>query len=71
MSVFQDDQSGREKDPSSHRLWTALREVDRYLISQSSWLVNYAERHPSAIALACGSARRSRKAPPTSWSTDV
>ena len=62
MPVFQSD-GDRKRDPSSRRLWTALREIDRYLSSQSAWLVNYAERHR------CGSARRSPKAPPTSWST--
>src|SRR5687767_1065002 len=63
MPVFQGEQGDRKRDPSSRRLWTALREIDRYLTGQSAWLVNYAERHR------CGSARRSRKGPPTSWST--
>ena len=36
-------------DPSSRRLWTALREIDRYLTSQSAWLVNYAERHRAGL----------------------
>jgi hypothetical protein len=35
----------RQKPPSSRRLWTAVRELDRYLASQSAWLTNYAERH--------------------------
>jgi hypothetical protein len=30
-------------------LWTALREIDRYLTSQSAWLVNYAERHRAGL----------------------
>ena len=42
MPVFRGD-GDRKKDPSSRRLWTALREIDRYLTSQSAWLVNYAE----------------------------
>ena len=33
------------RSPSARRLWTALREIDRYLTSQSAWLINYAERH--------------------------
>jgi hypothetical protein len=49
MPVFQGEQSGRKRDPSSRRLWTALREIDRYLTSQSAWLVNYAERHRAGL----------------------
>jgi hypothetical protein len=49
MPVVQNEQSGGKKDPSSRRLWTALREIDRYLISQSAWLVNYAERHRAGL----------------------
>ena len=30
-------------------MWTALREIDRYLTSQSAWLVNYAERHRAGL----------------------
>ena len=49
MPVFQGEQGGRKRDPSSRRLWTALREIDRYLTSQSAWLVNYAERHRAGL----------------------
>src|SRR5690349_21224919 len=49
MPVFQGEQSDRKRDPSSHRLWTALREIDRYLTSQSAWLVNYDERHRAGL----------------------
>src|SRR3954471_15656928 len=49
MPAFQREQGGRTRDPSSRRLWTALREIDRYLSSQSAWLVNYAERHRAAL----------------------
>jgi hypothetical protein len=38
-----------KRDPSSRRLWTALREIDRYLTSQSAWLINYAERHRAGL----------------------
>src|SRR3954464_14759585 len=48
MPIFQGD-SGGKRDPSSRRLWTALREIDRYLTSQSAWLVNYAERHHAGL----------------------
>ena len=46
-AVFQGEQGGRKRDPSSRRL--ALREIDRYLTSQSAWLVNYAERHRAGL----------------------
>src|SRR4051812_30835872 len=49
MPVFQGDQGGRKRDSPSRRLWTALREIDRYLTSQSAWLVNYAERHRAGL----------------------
>jgi hypothetical protein len=48
MPVFQGG-SDRKRDPSSRRLWTALREIDRYLTSQSAWLINYAERHRAGL----------------------
>jgi len=49
MPVFQGEQSGRKTDPSSRRLWTALREIDRYLTTQGAWLVNYAEHHRAGL----------------------
>jgi hypothetical protein len=48
MPAFQGD-SGGKRDPSSRRLWTSLREIDRYLTSQSAWLVNYAERYRAGL----------------------
>jgi hypothetical protein len=48
MPIFQGE-GGRKRDPSSRRLWTALREIDRYLSNQSAWLVNYAERHRAGL----------------------
>src|SRR4051794_12506251 len=47
MPVFRGEQGDRKRDPSSRRL--ALREIDRYLTSQSAWLVNYAERHRAGL----------------------
>jgi hypothetical protein len=47
MPAFQGEQGDRKKDPPSRRL--ALREIDRYLTSQSAWLVNYAERHRAGL----------------------
>jgi hypothetical protein len=49
MPAFQGESGGRKRDPPSRRLWTALREIDRYLSSQSAWLVNYAERHRAGL----------------------
>jgi len=49
MPAFQGESGGRRRDPSSRRLGTALREIDRYLTSQSAWLVNYAERHRAGL----------------------
>ena len=48
MPVFQGEDD-RKRDPSSRRLWTALREIDRYLTSQSAWLINYAKRHRAGL----------------------
>ena len=36
----------------SRRLWSVLRELDRYLFSQSAWLVNDAERHRAGLRVA-------------------
>jgi hypothetical protein len=49
MPVFQGEPGCRKRDPPSHRLWTALRELDRYLSNQSAWLGNYAERHRAGL----------------------
>jgi hypothetical protein len=48
MPAFHGD-GGRKKDPAWRRLWKALRGIDRYLSNQSSWLVNYAERHRAGL----------------------
>src|SRR5690349_8318527 len=45
MPAFQCERGRGARWTSSRRLWPALREIDRYLSSQSAWLVNYAERH--------------------------
>jgi hypothetical protein len=37
MPVFQNEPGGRWRDPSSRRLWTALREIDRYLSVLHGW----------------------------------
>src|SRR3954467_12073981 len=33
----------------SRKIWHALHAVDAYLSSQSTWLVNYAERHRAGL----------------------
>ena len=33
----------------SRKLWTALLALDRYLVSQADWTVNYAERHRAGL----------------------
>src|SRR4051794_13950849 len=77
MPAFQSEQGGRKRDPSSRRLWTALREIDRYLTSQSAWLVNDAERHRAGLRVGTsiteGTAtflvnRRMTKSQPMRWS---
>jgi hypothetical protein len=46
MHVFRGELCHRAKAvPSSRKLWHALRQVDKYLRSQSARLVNYAERY--------------------------
>jgi hypothetical protein len=45
MPAFRSECGPGSKSPPFRRLWTALHEIDRYLSSQSAWLVNYAERH--------------------------
>src|SRR5690348_257003 len=45
MPMFRGTRGRGSQCPSSRRLWTALREIDRCISSQSAWLVNYAERH--------------------------
>jgi hypothetical protein len=48
MPVFRGE-GDRKTDPSPRRLWTALHEIDRYLSSQSAWLVDYAGRHRAGL----------------------
>src|SRR5689334_11988700 len=77
MPAFQGERGRGARSPSSRRLWTALHEIDRYLSSQSAWLVNYAERHRAGqrvgTAISEGTAnvlvnRRMNKAQQMRWS---
>src|SRR5690349_8302864 len=45
MPAFQGERGSGSRSPSARRLWTALHEIDRYLSSQSAWLINYAKQH--------------------------
>src|SRR5690242_13625928 len=45
MPAFRGERGRSSRSPAQRRLWTALREIDRYLSNQSAWLINYAERH--------------------------
>ena len=45
MHHFQGERDSRKSIAPSRKLWTALRALNKYLIGQSAWLVNYAKRH--------------------------
>jgi hypothetical protein len=49
MHHFQGEPDQRRSTAPSRKLWTALRALDSYLIGQSVWLVNYAERHRAGL----------------------
>jgi hypothetical protein len=48
MHHFKEPDIRRSTAPS-RKLWTALQALDGYLIGQSDWLVNYAERHRAGL----------------------
>jgi hypothetical protein len=48
MHVFKHE-AERRGAASSGKLWHALHEIDAYLIGQSAWLVNYAERYRAGL----------------------
>jgi hypothetical protein len=49
MHHFRGEPDSRKSAPPSRKLWTALRALDGYLIGQSAWLVNYAERRRAGL----------------------
>jgi hypothetical protein len=49
MHHFKGEPGTRQSIAPSRKLWTALRALDAYLIGQSTWLVNYAERHRAGL----------------------
>jgi hypothetical protein len=77
MHHFQGEPDGRRSIAPSRKLWTALRALNDYLVGQSDWLVNYAERHRAGLrvgtALTEGTAnflvnRRMNKSQQMRWS---
>jgi len=77
MHHFRGEPDGRRSLAPSRKLWTALRALDDYLVGQSDWLVNYAERHRAGLrvgtALTEGTAnflvnRRMAKSQQMRWS---
>src|SRR5258708_13114707 len=49
MPAFRGERGHRTTGVPSRKLWRALHEVDGYLSSQSSWLVNYAKRYRAGL----------------------
>ncbi len=49
MHYFQGEPDQRRSTEPSRKLWTALHALDGYLIGQSAWLANYAERHRAGL----------------------
>ena len=49
IGVFKGERSHRTTGMPSRKLWHALHEIDNYLGSQSSWLVNYAKRYRAGL----------------------
>ena len=45
MHHFRGEADSRRCVAASRKLWTALQALNKYLLGQSDWLVNYAERH--------------------------
>jgi hypothetical protein len=49
MHVHKDERGQHTRNAPSRQLWHALLDVDGYLRSQSSWLVNYAKRYRAEL----------------------
>ena len=49
MHHFKGQLDGWRSNAPSRKLWTALHALDGYLIGQSAWMVNYAERHRAGL----------------------
>jgi hypothetical protein len=51
MHHFKGEPGTRKSIAPSPKLWTALHALDGYLIGQSGWLINYAERHRAGLRI--------------------
>ena len=49
MHHFRGERDSQKSIAPSRKLGTAVRALNRYLIGQSAWLVNYAERHRAGL----------------------
>jgi hypothetical protein len=49
MHHFKGEGNTRKSIAPSRKLWTALHALDSYLMGQSDWLVNYAERYRAGL----------------------
>jgi hypothetical protein len=49
MHHFRGERDSRKSIAPSRKLWTSLQALNRYLIGQSEWLVNCAERHRAGL----------------------
>jgi hypothetical protein len=49
MHHFKGEADARRSCAPSRKLWTALHELDGYLMGQGNWLVNCAERHRAGL----------------------
>jgi hypothetical protein len=49
MHHFQGEPGTQKSVVPSRKLWTALHALDGYMIGQSAWLVNHAERHRAGL----------------------
>jgi hypothetical protein len=49
MHHFRSEPASQKSVAPSRKLWIALHALDGYLIGQSAWRVNYAERHHTGL----------------------
>jgi hypothetical protein len=77
MHHFKGEPSTRKSIAPSQKLWTGLHALDGYMIGQSDWQINYAERHRAGLrvgtAITEGAAnflvnRRMKKCQQMRWS---
>ena len=61
MHHFRGERTAGNSIAPSRKLWTALQTLNGYLIGQSAWLVNYAERHRRRAEVGTAITRRDSK----------